>query len=341
MKWLHPNRSRIATFTAVCSVVIAGCRNQPGALPNPFLAPDRVPPPSTRTLQPGQAQPYYPGDPLPVMQSANPPASPSVSTGKVAMPQPPVANSSLARSSPGVAAPTSPGIASSGSLPTGTPDMNRLAWSNEPAVAIPTDADSLRFPLSMPSAEPMSARASSSVQAQPAMQLAAAPAQTVLPASYTVPAMSGPSAEPSRPSDLTTQATAANPWRSPEIPAPSLSGTIGAPPNPFPAAPAMLPLNSIDVRLRAVPSPAPVPGDSTTPRIRLPSYAAPQPMSAVGVATPPTAFYPTASPPAYYTITTAQISPMSPPPPVSVANLPASPGMVISPDGFRPRGSTR
>ncbi|NOZ38674.1 MAG: hypothetical protein GXP24_00430 [Planctomycetes bacterium] len=32
---------------------------------NPFLAPNRVPPPATRTLLPGTAQPYYPGDPVP------------------------------------------------------------------------------------------------------------------------------------------------------------------------------------------------------------------------------------------------------------------------------------
>src|SRR5215217_614211 len=42
-----------------------GCRNQSTPLTNPFLTPDRVPPPSTRVLTPGTAQPYYPGDPLP------------------------------------------------------------------------------------------------------------------------------------------------------------------------------------------------------------------------------------------------------------------------------------
>ncbi len=48
---------------AVCLTV--GCRTPSSTLSNPFMAPDRVPPPSTRTLLPGTAQPYYPGDPVP------------------------------------------------------------------------------------------------------------------------------------------------------------------------------------------------------------------------------------------------------------------------------------
>jgi hypothetical protein len=44
---------------------LAGCRSQTSTISNPFLAPDRVPPPATRTLLPGTAQPYYPGDPAP------------------------------------------------------------------------------------------------------------------------------------------------------------------------------------------------------------------------------------------------------------------------------------
>ncbi len=41
-----------------------GCRSQSTPLTNPFMAPDRVPPPATQTLAPGSAQPYYPGDPV-------------------------------------------------------------------------------------------------------------------------------------------------------------------------------------------------------------------------------------------------------------------------------------
>ena len=43
--------------------VIGGCRSQSTPLTNPFASADRVPPPATRTLAPGTAQPYYPGDP--------------------------------------------------------------------------------------------------------------------------------------------------------------------------------------------------------------------------------------------------------------------------------------
>ena len=52
----------------MCTLIVClalGCRNQSLPLSNPFMAPDRVPPPATRTLLPGTAQPYYPGDPVP------------------------------------------------------------------------------------------------------------------------------------------------------------------------------------------------------------------------------------------------------------------------------------
>ncbi|HEX6961381.1 MAG TPA: hypothetical protein VF175_05905 [Lacipirellula sp.] len=53
----------LLAFGLIASAI--GCRNQSAPLTNPFLTPDRVPPPSTRVLTPGTAQPYYPGDPLP------------------------------------------------------------------------------------------------------------------------------------------------------------------------------------------------------------------------------------------------------------------------------------
>jgi hypothetical protein len=115
---------------------------------------------------------------------------------------------------------------------------------------------------------------------------------------------------------------------------------IAAPPNPATAVPGRLESNNIDVRLRAVPSPPPEPVESTTPRIRLPNYAAAQPMSAVHFAMPPSAFYPSAAPPTYGAAPTVHISPSSPPQD-SVARLTSPPGMVISADGFRPRGSMR
>src|SRR4029079_2105460 len=70
MERIHPNVS----FTATCATIalaLSGCRSSSsGIAGNPFMSPDRVPPPNTRVLLPGQAQPYYQGDPLPAMQSA-------------------------------------------------------------------------------------------------------------------------------------------------------------------------------------------------------------------------------------------------------------------------------
>jgi len=56
----------ICCIWALCLVAVhSGCRTPSASLTNPFLAPDRVPPPATRTLIPGTARPYYPGDPTP------------------------------------------------------------------------------------------------------------------------------------------------------------------------------------------------------------------------------------------------------------------------------------
>src|SRR3954469_12464038 len=78
MERVHPN----VGFAATCAMIalalsLNGCRSSStGIAGSPFMSPDRVPPPNTRALQPGQAQPYYQGDPLPAMQSAaNAPAT--------------------------------------------------------------------------------------------------------------------------------------------------------------------------------------------------------------------------------------------------------------------------
>ncbi|MCH7752140.1 MAG: hypothetical protein IH898_08310 [Planctomycetes bacterium] len=62
----------------LCTLIVCllvGCRNQTLPLSNPFMAPNRVPPPATRTLLPGTAQPYYPGDPVPNSPAIGVPAS--------------------------------------------------------------------------------------------------------------------------------------------------------------------------------------------------------------------------------------------------------------------------
>jgi len=44
--------------------MLVGCHHQTSSFTNPFMPPDRVPPPSTQQLTPGTAQPYYPGGPV-------------------------------------------------------------------------------------------------------------------------------------------------------------------------------------------------------------------------------------------------------------------------------------
>jgi len=77
---------------AVCLLV--GCQSQSMPVTNPFMSPDRVPPPSTRTLAPGTAQPYYPGDPTPNLQpgAVVPPNYPPANVIPPVTPAPPAGN---------------------------------------------------------------------------------------------------------------------------------------------------------------------------------------------------------------------------------------------------------
>jgi hypothetical protein len=239
MKRIHPNASHAAVLAALAiSSSIIGCRTPSGSVANPFLAPNRVPPPATRAILPGQAQPYYPGDPLPVMQSNAAPA---------------VDPRGLAWTAPNEASPATDN----------SPNSAALAFSNEPVVAIPGDNDSLRFAL--PTAAepaPLTPVAPSPIQSA----AAATPQQEVSQASYSEPI-------------LTRVEPPASPWRPPQIAQP----TLPPPPNVQPlVAPPLIPAqvavahNSMDVRLRAVPSPPLEPLAGSTPRIRLPGEAAPQ-----------------------------------------------------------------
>src|SRR4051812_5547735 len=75
MNGIHPNLIRAALGALFAASLCGGCHStSSGVANNPFMSPDRVAPPSTRMLAPGQAQPYYQGDPLPVMQSSAPPS---------------------------------------------------------------------------------------------------------------------------------------------------------------------------------------------------------------------------------------------------------------------------
>ncbi|MEX0611171.1 MAG: hypothetical protein WD738_24165 [Pirellulales bacterium] len=238
---IHPNTSyAVALAALIASVSIGGCRNPSGGFANPFLAPDRVPPPATRAILPGQAQPYYPGDPLPVMQSNAAPV---------------VDNSGLAWTAPKSDAPRASSPSPAGAA----------AFSTEPTVAIPADGGSLRFAL--PAAvEP----APITPVAPTPIQVVAAPSnESIVQASYNEPVISDAApvaTSPWRPPQIAESVA---------LPPPPIAQPLFAQPV-SPMQLAALP-NSMDVRMRAVSSPPPPePMEMSVPRIRLPGEAPPQ-----------------------------------------------------------------
>jgi hypothetical protein len=335
MKSIHPQPIQAATLLAVSWFAIAaGCRNQPTGLPNPFLAPDRVPPPATRSLLPGQAQPYYPGDPLPVMQSATTPsAAPAANNQSVNAPQL-TGTDGLNWNAPATgAAGSAVPLASAAALSANATPSRSNVLSNEPAVAIPSDGETLRFPLTPPEAL-TSAPAPSSQQPVPTSAAPPLPS-AVIPAAFTTPVADQPSAA-NVPQTGGLAAAANGPWQSPQIAPPTAATSVGAT-VVAPAAAAVGAPGSMDVRLRAVPSPPAV--EATTPRIRLPGYVAPQPMPGASAFPQPGTNYATAVPTGPM-LQTVQISPL-PSPPVSEASSLAAGSATVSGDGFRPRTSMR
>jgi hypothetical protein len=235
---------------------------------------------------PGQAQPYYPGDPLPVMQSRTSPPSHEATLAAAEVDPMPSATENLKWGSPKAepqavaAAPTVPALVAqppAQAIAT-TPPPQPVVASAEPTVAIPADGSTLRFATATPpEPQPFMPPAASPMEIQPAPnQVATSPGpQAVIPASYFAANLASP--EP----------TAPNPWRAPEL-SPSSFGqqplTLPPPPAPSMAAPAAAPTqwpitapplfaatNPMDVRLRAVPSPQ-VDSYSSTPRIRMPGH---------------------------------------------------------------------
>lgn len=338
MKRDHPKLGRAVIAMALASLVgVVGCQNQQTALTNPFLAPDRVPPPATRTLLPGTAQPYYPGDPLPAMQSR---------TNGVA--EPGTGGWTLARSTPLAAPGPQVPIAST---PDRTPEPGTsqpaLAYSSEPSVTIPSDGDALRFVLPPPApVMPTPTIATAPTPAAPAPSyLAAVPANSpVVPAIYNEPVYNP---LPSAPAAISS------PWRSPQIgqqnvaPGPSFAPQPAAQPiavAPPPTAvgvpqssPAALAPPSMGVRLRAVPSPPPDPIGSPTPRIRLPGYPPRQSVTGQAGGVQQAGYVATTAAAATGVVQTVQITPL---PPMAFNRTPTV-ATVSSRDGFRPRGSMR
>lgn len=116
MRWL---------LTIVTLLVSIGCRSQQAQITNPFLSPDRVPPPATGALQPGAAQPYYPGDPPPFSTGAITPGAvpPNVVPPSATYP-PPATSYPPAYQSPPQTAPLNPPGGWNQPAPTGSGTRN-------------------------------------------------------------------------------------------------------------------------------------------------------------------------------------------------------------------------
>lgn len=126
---------RLGQMVPLAALLVAGCQNQPTTFHNPFLSPDRVPPPSTRALTPGTAQPYYPGDPA--MGGVAPSYTPGPATPAA---QPGIWNGSQSVP-PAVGSPYTP-TSSTGQLPaTGV----QVAGVDGDVVRVPEDVGQLRF----------------------------------------------------------------------------------------------------------------------------------------------------------------------------------------------------
>jgi hypothetical protein len=284
MERVHPK----VGFATTCAMIalalsISGCRSSStGIAGSPFMSPDRVPPPNTRALQPGQAQPYYQGDPLPAMQSAaNGPAT-SIATLPNEVDSRTASGRTLAWAQPGAAAPPSSQISLAPTAP--LPQTQSIAAAGEASVAVPNDGDPLRFPPPAPHTQEVAAPIASAVPtpAQPrsVQPVAVQPPPNVLQASYDAPI---PSALPLPAQVTTPPQQVASPWRAPHVaqaaPAPAYASqpdamqpngaaSIGLP------APPVIPANAMAATLRAVEAPA-QPGDPM-PRVRMPGYVASQ-----------------------------------------------------------------
>ncbi len=331
MERLHPNkclpnRRQVAfALRGLLVLCLAGCSNQQMSASNPFMAPDRVPPPATRPIAPGTAAPYYPGDPVPAAQIT--PPSPQV----VAQAQPPVVPTATL---PVSAAPIQ-----------ATPQP--LAFSNERTVAIPNDTGDLRFALPAPP-----------VAQQVASAPAPAPAPEVIPAAYNQPIAQQQALAASLVPTATADANSSGPWRSPQVPNSTSPVTqaqfiqpqpqLGQPP-PQQSPPIAAPM---PVQLRAIPAPSAVP--MTAPALAPaaapvePTMMPPPRMRFPSLTSPSTWFTPQPAAPANQQLIGYMVpGPNGTSQMVSVEQMQAmaggaaqQPAAIANSDGFRPRGST-
>jgi hypothetical protein len=137
-------RRVLSTVAVFVAAGLAGCKNQSsGTFTNPFTTADRVPPPSTRVLAPGTAQPYYPGDPVPGAVPGTVPAMGTPTYG----PGVPL---------PGGTAPLTTPPGGWGAYPPQS-SVTPTSAADGDAVGVPTDDQQLRFaaaeqPLAPPAA---------------------------------------------------------------------------------------------------------------------------------------------------------------------------------------------
>ena len=134
-------RCVLCSLMTVC--LLSGCHNQTMPVSNPFMSPNRVPPPATRTLPPGTAQPYYPGDPVPNSPAGAVP--PSTYTPQPAAPatqsSPPGGWNTYPQTGPVSSAP-------SGNLQNGIQQASAnipLGPAQGDGMQVPTDEQNLRF----------------------------------------------------------------------------------------------------------------------------------------------------------------------------------------------------
>lgn len=312
MKGVHPSvNAALMCALAAATIGVAGCRSSSSSAINPLMAPDRVPPPSTRAIAPGQAQPYYQGDPLPVMQSSTSPSNnPALGSDATALSS---TGKTLAWNAPASANNSNAAMSANSPWDARPQSTTPIAYGNEPPVSVPNDGGALRFAAPVASSStPTAAGASGSTASLTASTASQPPTATTSPgatsnqgiaqASYNAPATSSPPVAGGLSPVVTTPELSptpqvVSPWRTPQMaslsptvpsgPVVSSNGTATStviPPVPLYVMgqpPTVLPTNAMPVEMRAVPSPPPQPGDPL-PRVRVPSYEVPQTATADG-----------------------------------------------------------
>jgi hypothetical protein len=206
-----PMRRRVVGLNAgllFALIALAGCRNQSGAITNPFLQADRVPPPPTRVLTPGTAQPLYPGEAGPgaAVMGAPGAGAPVVGAPGASIPGATTVPAGSPTYAPSGYPPTSPGLTTPPNNWAYPPQSGVTPTSgiNGDAVSVPSDQQGLRF-AAAESASPPAASAPADVAALNANSSGVNPAAynvaATAPASVRLPIQSilpGGVAEPTR-----------------------------------------------------------------------------------------------------------------------------------------------